>query len=179
MATLMGPSPDLADHPNFRVSASLSPERDTARNGARPRTICGRHITTMKSFLKSCAALAAVCLTATALAADPSGTWKFNGQGESGPAENTVVLALVDGKLGGTVTGPRRGGRESSVKLASASVKGDVVNFTVQRTVRKEKVVAKYSGRIEGDTITGTVESPAGPDGKPATGEWMARRAQP
>jgi len=130
----------------------------------------------MKSFLKSCAALAAVCLTAAALAADPSGTWKFTGQGESGPTENTVVLALVDGKLGGTFTGPGRGGRESSVKLASASVKGDMVNFTVQRTVQKEKIVTKYSGRLEGDTITGTADGPVGPDGKPASREWMARR---
>ncbi len=131
----------------------------------------------MKSLFKSCAALAAFVLLSTAVwAADPSGTWKFSPGGDA--PESTLVLAVTDGRLGGSIITPGRNGKESSIKVASASLKGDVVSFTVNRTVKKEKVVTKYSGRLEGDTITGKIESPAGADGTSLAREWVAHRSR-
>jgi hypothetical protein len=130
----------------------------------------------MKALFKSCAALAASVLLATAaLAADPSGTWKFNPGGDA--PESTLVLAVNDGHLGGSIITPGRNGKDSSIKIASASVKGEVVNLTVHRTVKKEKVVTKYSGRLEGDTITGKIETTGGPEGMAGTHDWVARRS--
>jgi len=132
----------------------------------------------MKSLFKTCAALAAFCLlSAAALAADPSGTWKFVSPADASGGENTLVLAMEDGRLTGRLTSPGRGGRESSVKLASASFKGDVVTFTVQRTVQKARIVHKYAGKIAGDTITGKVDGPAGSDGQSVSRDWVAKRA--
>lgn len=130
----------------------------------------------MKSLLKSCAALAAsVLLSTAAWAADPSGTWKFSPGGDA--PDSTIVLAVTDGRLGGSIITPGRNGKDSAVKLASASIKGDVVNLTVHRTVKKEKIVTKYSGRLEGDTITGKFESTGGSNAMAGSHEWVAHRS--
>lgn len=142
----------------------------------------------MKSLRKMIAAFAAVSLmTLAAFAADASGTWTFTGGGGRGgqgggnggtPPVNTLVLAVKDGKLTGKLTQPGRGGGEpTTTEITAASIKDDVVAFSVERTGQDgTKRVSKYSGKLAGDTITGTVEAP-GRDGAVTPREWVAKRA--
>src|SRR3954462_12101523 len=103
----------------------------------------------MKLLPRSFAAFAAVCLiSAAAYAADPSGTWKWTqagrgGQGGGGgggtPRESMLVLAMKDGKLTGKLTTPGRGGDPMSTEISDASMKGDMVMFTVEREFNGNK----------------------------------------
>ena len=52
-----------------------------------------------------------------------------------------------------------------------------VVAFSVVRGTPAQKVVFKYHGKLDGDTITGTIERP-GPNGAASsTTDWKATRA--
>lgn len=127
----------------------------------------------MKSLPKFAAAfLAASALTITAYAADISGTWKWTTQGRNGPIEVTSTLTLKDGVLTGTVSG-----RMGDAPIGDASFKDGQVAFTVTREFNGNKIVIKYEGKFEGDSITGTVERPGRDGGAPVTTEWKATRA--
>lgn len=132
------------------------------------------------------AATAAVCLmSAAAFAADASGTWKWTEQsrgrsGNSGgtPREVTLTLAQKDGKLTGKMTRPGRDGAVADTDISNASVSGDTITFSVERQYGDNKFVTKYSGKLSGDTITGTSESPGRNGGEPTKREWMAKRSK-
>jgi hypothetical protein len=134
----------------------------------------------MKSLRRHIAAFAAVCLvSAAAFAADPSGTWKWTQPSRSGkgtPRESTLVLAMKDGKLTGTLSTPGRGGSPMSSEIKHATIKGDTISFTIEREYNGNKYQSKYSGKLAGDTITGESESP-GRDGQTSKREWVAKRA--
>ncbi len=138
----------------------------------------------MKPIRNSIAAFAAVCfLSATAFAADPSGTWKWTTQGRGGdkggtPRESTLVLVMKDGNLAGKVTTPGRGGDPTTTEIGNASCKGDTVTFTIERTFGDNKMVTKYTGKLAGDTITGESESPGRDGGAVQKREWAAKRAK-
>lgn len=148
----------------------------------------------MKSFTRKLVAFAASCLISAAVfAADPSGTWtwtqaggrggggggggKGGGGGGGTPREQTLTLALKDGKLTGKLASPGRDGATNTTEISGASVKGDVVTFSVERQFGDNKFVTKYSGKLAGDTITGESESP-GRDGQTMKREWVAKRAK-
>ena len=124
----------------------------------------------LRAFLAACLVLSVFAIAAHA--ADLSGTWKWTSATKSGPAEITAVLVLKDGALTGTVTG-----RQGPAEISEASVKDGVVAFSVVRGTPAQKVVFKYHGKLDGDTITGTIERP-GPNGAASsTTDWKATRA--
>lgn len=84
---------------------------------------------------------------------------------------------MKDGKLVGKVSMPGRDGNINTVDITNASVKDDTVSFTVEREFNGNKVVAKYTGKLSGDTITGESESP-GRDGEAVKREWIAKRSK-
>ena len=128
----------------------------------------------MKSPIKLAAAfLAASALTLTAFAADISGSWKWTQQGRNGPQDVTSTLALKDGALTGTVSG-----RNGDAPIADASFKDGAVAFTVTREFNGNKIVIKYAGKFEGDTITGTIVRPGRDGDAPLTLEWKATRVK-
>jgi hypothetical protein len=139
----------------------------------------------MKSLRRNFAAFAAVCLlSAAAFAADPTGTWKWTQQGRGGggggggaPRESTLTLAMKDGKLTGKLTTPGRGGDPMSTEISDASVKGDDISFSIEREFNGNKFVSKYTGKLEGDSIKGSIEAP-GRDGAVAKRDWTATRAK-
>lgn len=138
----------------------------------------------MKSLYRTFTAVAAACLLSVAVyAADPSGTWKWSMQGRGGgggggtPRESTLVLAMKDGKLTGTLTTPGRDGATNSTEIKDAAISGDTVSFTVERQFGDNKFVMKYSGKLAGDTITGEAEGP-GRDGQTMKREWVAKRSK-
>ena len=112
-------------------------------------------------------------MTAAAFAADPTGVWKWSNQGRDGQTfESTLKLELKDGKLSGTITG-----RMGDTPISDASIKEDAIAFAVEREFNGNKFVMKYAGKLDGDTITGSVETPRR-DGETRKRDWIAKRAQ-
>lgn len=136
----------------------------------------------MKSPLKFLAAIFAACfITVAAFAAEasPTGTWKWTQQGRQGAAtERSVKLALTDGKLTGTLEGFQMGDNKiPDQEISDASFKDGTIAFSVSREFNGNKFTTKYTGKLEGDKITGTSESP-GRDGAVQKREWVATRAK-
>ncbi len=86
---------------------------------------------------------------------------------------------MKDGKLTGSLSSPGRGGGEPVVaQISDASIKDDVIAFSVTREMGGNSVTTKYSGKLAGDTITGTIEAPGRDGGDPTKREWTATRAK-
>ena len=117
---------------------------------------------------------AIVALAGAARAADdPSGTWKFDVKGANGQSRSsTVKLKLEGDKLTGAMVG--RNNMETAV--TDASFKDGTVAFSVVRERNGNKTTTKYSGKLSGDEIKGTIESERG--GNTNTQPWEAKRAQ-
>jgi len=116
--------------------------------------------------------LAATVLTVAAFAADLTGNWKWTAQGRNGPMETTAKLAFgKDGALTGTVSG-----RMGDTAIGDASFKDGKVAFTVTREFNGNTLVIKYEGKLDGDTIIGTIERPSRDGGAPTKVEWKATR---
>ncbi len=118
-------------------------------------------------------------MSAAALAADPSGTYKWSTPGRNGgPArESTLTLALKDGKLTGKVAAPGRDG-VTETEISNASVKDDTVSFEVAREFNGNKMVMKYTGKVSDDGIKGSVTAPGRGGGEPQTRDWEAKKAK-
>jgi len=125
-------------------------------------------MTTLRKFLA--ASSAAFVLTVAAVAADPTGTWKWTAEGRNGPMEATAKLELKDGALSGTVSG-----RNGDTAIGDSSFKDDHLAFTVKREFNGNSFVIKYDGKLEGDTITGTIERPS-LEGGTTKVDWKATR---
>lgn len=131
----------------------------------------------MKFHSKIAAAFSAVVITAAAFAAEaasPAGNWKWTTQGRNGPQEATAKLEVKDGKLTGTVSG-----FQGDTPISEATFKDGAIAFSVERTFNDTKFVTKYAGKLEGDTIKGTIQRP-GFQGNPppAPAEWVASRVK-
>ena len=61
--------------------------------------------------------------------------------------------------------------------IEPGTFKDGKVDFIVIREVPDGKIEVKYAGKVEGDTITGTVDRPL-PDGNRQQVEWQATRAK-
>jgi hypothetical protein len=131
----------------------------------------------MKIRSNIAAAFAAVVITASAFAAEaasPAGNWKWTQQGGRGGAQDlTAKLEVKDGKLTGTVTNA-----QGDAPISEATFKDGTVAFSVERTFGENKFVTKYSGKLEGDTIKGTLERPGRGGGAPTSTEWTATRVK-
>ena len=139
----------------------------------------------MRSYSKFVTAFLAVFfLTVAAFAADvsPAGTWKFMRQGGGGnpPTERTLKLDYKDGKLTGTLLGMQGGQFQvPDTAISDGSFKDNAISFAVTNEFNGNKRTSKYEGKLEGDTIKGTVERPGRGDGAaPVKTEWLATRAK-
>jgi len=126
----------------------------------------------MKSLRLLAAAFAACLLAVSAFAADPSGTWKWSVSTPNGDLETTLKLALKDGKLTGTYSNSF-----GDAPISNAAVKDDAVTFEVAREFNGGKFVLKYTGKISGDTIKGSISLPAQDGGEGQTLPWNAKKA--
>src|SRR5215212_8734900 len=119
-------------------------------------------------------------------AADVNGTWSWTQQGRAGgqggnanatPRKSTLKLKADGEKLTGTITQPmggRRGGDGAAAapaptEISDGKIKGDEISFSVKREFNGNAIVTKYSGKVEGDTIKGKVESPGRNGGDPVS----------
>ena len=116
--------------------------------------------------------------------ADPNGTWSWTQQGRGGaanpdaPARKITLKLKADGeKLSGTVAMPGRGdAAPRETEISDGKVKGDEISFAVKREVQGNAIVTKYTGKVEGDTITGKTEMPGRDGGEARTRDWVAKR---
>ena len=134
----------------------------------------------MKPLRYLFAAFAAFSLSAAVFAADPTGTWKWTqpGRGDRPAIEQTLKLELKDGQLTGTVLGFETPmGKVPDTAIGDATFKDDAVAFSITREFNGNKRVSKYQGKLEGDTLKGSVERP-GRDGDIQKNDWTATRAK-
>ncbi|HUL53063.1 MAG TPA: hypothetical protein VLT83_06605 [Opitutaceae bacterium] len=111
---------------------------------------------------------------AAPMAADPSGLWKWSltmPHGDVVPV--TLRLELKDGQLTG-----RHSGRLGEALISDAAFKDGTITFSVVREFDGNKSVIRYRGRLDGDTLKGTVEIPATDGGAPGKLEWNAARVR-
>jgi hypothetical protein len=137
------------------------------RSGAGNGTLTGEGAWTMKSLWVL--VLMAV-FSLTALAADPSGTWKASIETPNGAMENTFTFKVEGDKLTGTVTM----GQMGEGAISQGKVDGDNVSFAVVREFNGNEFRINYKGKVSGDEmkITGEVV------GRDRTFEMTAKRAK-
>jgi hypothetical protein len=124
----------------------------------------------MKTIRLLCSFLA-LAAAASAFAADPTGTWKWSVQSPNGEIETTLKLESKDGKLAGSYSN-----QFGDAAINNVSFQDDVLAFEVVRDFGGGKFIIKYRGKLQGDTIKGTLEAPA-PDGGAAMKlDWNAKR---
>jgi hypothetical protein len=127
----------------------------------------------MKPLRLLAAFLVTTLLSVAASAADISGRWTWPMQGRNGNVtEAHATLLFKDGVLTGTVSG-----RMGEAPIGDASFLDGKVAFTVTREVDGNKIVIKYAGQLEGDTITGKIERPAANEyDAPFVFDWKGTR---
>lgn len=127
----------------------------------------------MKSIRTSLLALFALIAfgtVASAADATPAGHWQWTGRGPKGPATVNAEFVFKDAALSGTISNSG-----TDVSFTNGTCKDGVVAFTVVREVQGLKIDISYSGKLDGDTITGTVVANL-PDGSTQSAEWKATR---
>jgi hypothetical protein len=164
-----------------------------------------KQIKRMRTILTSIIAAAAVLAMGTSAVqaadkkADATGTWTWSmptgGRGGQGggnanatPRKSTLKLKAEGETLTGTLSQPgfaRRGEDGAApaaapapveTKISDGKIKGDEISFSVTREVGGNSRTAKYSGKIDGDTIKGKMESPGRQGGDPVSRDWEAKR---
>jgi opacity protein-like surface antigen len=111
----------------------------------------------MKKLLYACTALVMALTTATALAADVSGTWTGAMNGGQGGFQLSFTLKQDGAKLTGTVQGPQG----DPIAISEGKIDGDKISFKV---VIQGGTTITHEGTINaaGDEIKLTSKSEGG-----------------
>src|SRR3954466_11513763 len=84
---------------------------------------------------------------------NPTGTWKWSFKAQKANTyERSVNLKREGNKLTGTLVG--NGGE---APISAGQIKDSQISFLVARERQGKKIVAKYQGKVEGDSIKGTM----------------------
>jgi hypothetical protein len=112
------------------------------------------------------------CLAATATAADkpdPNGNWKWTFTTQNGDIEISMTLKADGEKLTGSVSR-----NEMKADITDGTFKDDEVAFQVVRERNDQKIISKYKGKVEGDSIKGKIEFEF--NGESRSFDWDAKR---
>jgi hypothetical protein len=124
------------------------------------------------------ALVVALAFTATTRADDKTidGTWKTTVKGRNGGADRITTFTFkLDGtKVTGTVS---RGTTGSTAIDDGATFTDGTLSFSTTRDNNGTKSVTKYTGKLDGDSIKGSVTRPGRNGGDPTTADWTAERA--
>ena len=128
-------------------------------------------------MISGCAA-AILLLTASAQAADPTGTWTWSTPGRNGGPDrvSTLTLKADAATLTGKVSATGRDGSPVETPITDGKVDGDNVSFHLIRSYNGNSNTNRYSGVVTTDKITGKVDS-VSRDGTPQSRNWEAKRA--
>ena len=106
-----------------------------------------------------------------------AGTWTWSTPGRNGgePRKTTLALKVEGEKITGKISSPgRQGGQPQETEISEGKLKGNEVSFQVVREFNGNKITMKYSGKVEGDTIKGKIESER--DGQAQSRDWEAKK---
>ena len=125
----------------------------------------------MLSSVKRWAAVAVLTtvVTAAAWAADASGKWSWTQK----RGQNDVTQHLELKQDGDKLTG-KMGTGERAVEIKDGSVKDGTVAFTVVRERNGQEFKTVYKGKLDGDTIKGTMTFNR--QGQERSVDWTANR---
>ncbi len=115
--------------------------------------------------------VALLCVAAPAIAAAPTGTWKWSVERNGQTIETTLRLKVEDKKLTGSISGRNN----SKTATEEGKVEGDDVSFTVTRVFNGKKMVQKFAGKVSGDSIKGKIEFER--QGDKMTQDWDAKKS--
>ncbi len=128
----------------------------------------------MKTLRTLLAAVLAAVSVVSAFAAEttPAGSWKWTANGPQGPIEVTARLEFKDGKVTGVIAA-----RDTETAIQPGTFKDGQIDFVVIREMHGMQFEVKYSGKLDGDTLTGTIDRPL-PGGERQVVDWKATRAR-
>ena len=87
---------------------------------------------------------------------DPTGTWKWEVDRQGQKVPMTLTLKLDGDKL----TGSMPGRNNTETKIEDGKFKDGEISFTVTRMGQNDtKIVTKYKGKVDGDTLKMTAET--------------------
>ena len=128
----------------------------------------------MKTLRRASVACAVLLAASTAQAGDPTGSWKWTLKTPTGDSVDvSLTLELRDGKLTGNYSSPL-----GPAPITDASFKDETVAFAVLREFDGNKFTVKYIGKLEGDSIKGSIDFPGFGGNDPAKLDWNATRAK-
>lgn len=102
---------------------------------------------------------------------DPTGTWEWTTKSPTGEIPTTLKLAWQDNKVSGFYSN-----QFGNTAISNLSLEDDVISFDVVRDFGGQKYVVKYHGKMQGDTISGTIEAPGHDGGETVKLDWNAKR---
>ncbi len=114
---------------------------------------------------------AASLLVVSAFASDPAGAWRWKITTPNGEVETTLTLTAKDGKLAGIYSNSY-----GETPISNATFKDDVLTFTVDREIGGNKFTLKFQGKVEGDTVKGSIEVPGMNGGDARKMDWNGQR---
>jgi hypothetical protein len=116
------------------------------------------------------AAVVVLGLTASALAADATGTWKWTIERNGQTRDVTLKLKQEGAKLTGTISGRDN----TEIPIEEGKVEGDDVSFRVVREFNGNRFVQEYRGKLGADAIKGTIEFER--NGEKQSRDWEAKK---
>jgi hypothetical protein len=99
-----------------------------------------------------------------AATANVSGNWSVSTQGQHGSGTHKMTIEQDGSTISGSLESDR--GDED----LQGSVEGNDIHFTVSINTPRGAMTLKYSGKVQGDSMKGTLQSPIG------NGSWSAKR---
>ena len=104
-------------------------------------------------------------------AADYTGTWKWTATMRNNSIDFTAKLKQDGDKVTGTIGG----GNIPETEIKDGKVENGGLSFKTVRTRNGNDITTTYTGKLEGDTIKGKVETTGGTTTRPAR-DWTATR---
>ena len=128
---------------------------------------------------KSCSMIAMIALLIfpvmlSGLSIDLTGDWEMTTESPRGERTQTIHIEQDGEKLTITMTGGpgRRGGQGGGGEItAEGMIKGNKVEWSFTRNTPRGDFTTKYTGTVEGDTMSGEVDR-----GQRGTAPWSAKR---
>jgi hypothetical protein len=127
-------------------------------------------------------ALATALSTLLVFAAGIDGKWVSERKmttpnGEERTVRITMELKAEGSQLTGKVTSPARGGEDRSVEIKEGKITGNSFSFITVMETQRGEIKSVYEGKLEGDTLVGTIKREGGQREMPPQ-PFEAKRAQ-
>lgn len=102
---------------------------------------------------------------------DLTGDWEMTSETPRGERTQAIHIEQDGEKLTVTMQGGMRGGQEGGQITAEGTIQGNKVEWSFSRSTPRGEFTVKYTGTVEGDTMSGEVER-----GQGRTSAWTAKR---